>query len=405
VFRIPRYAIFVFVGLSILTAFAIHRSSLNRDVRTPASGAQSKNSIASASSVFSQLFGQSEDCNCRNKVTDSSDLIFESERDCSPQRNYLSGLINAIPAAYREERVRTAAEFPRECVLYVMNASGLGSDQKPSAAFAQCGSNGTLQSPQFKPCVTKNYVSVVYNYMSDFADCFNFSQRSLIPRFFRESGLHTNAQNAQGGIGLAQITETMVIAANHRFSEFQSFVQSSAKESCQRLSPLIQTLKPIKAPGKNSCANFTKLQDPLLNLFYFSMIESQNRDQLLSIINNPNQKYDVFKKLEKMGLANGSYDQERLLEMLQILSYNLGASSTLIHFMNYLEQFPLKTHALTKEDLSIRSKRDILSFPDYLRRFQLSGDSNYLNDIFEKAAELNIQFEEGTCAPEMFLSL
>jgi hypothetical protein len=419
VFRVPKYFIFAigFVGLSILVAFAIYNFQAanhpGRNISSVASDQLANNMrpiLKAAGSTLDvrEIARPRQGCMCLAPTAGNPALMaFDDENSCSRDRMYMQGVVNQKPAIFREMRATSSNDFPIECLSYILR--NMGSETKPSSFFTRCTNSG-LDKENLKPCITKNYVTVIYNYFGDMTDCFGLNQRAWIPKIFRESGFHLSAQSGTGAVGIGQLTDVALVEANKEFGKYQKqLMESTGKASCDRLKSAVKNLNPVQKENlkKNDCVKTKALQDPTLNIFYASIVDMQNRKQIETVTTRTKSRIDIYGKMASMGLDPGMYDKERLVEILLVLGYNAGPVSATILLSNYLDYF--KGHVkrpLKHTDISIQKSKDqVPTFFDYVRNHQATGNPGWMDDVYDKAVELNKQFKEGTCVPESYFSL
>lgn len=422
-FHIPKTFILAFVGLSILAAFGIHRlqtgelamarEPASKDAREQVYDLKSLFTAARSTVGFKQTANSAEgSCQCLSGPERQADVMIEDEAACSKDRLYLKGMVDSLPVLYREGRLRSASEFPKECLIYTMRKFQAETDKNASPVFSRCVKKGekgfAFDESNLKPCVTRSYVNVVYNYFSDMADCLGLQQRSLIPKFYLESGFHLSSQSPTGAVGLGQLTAIAIQHANAKFEEFQNYVKTSGKPSCERLSAGVQKLIPVRNLDRGNCSKLVALQNPLANFFYVGITEMENRLIIRNMISkSKGSRFDIYSKMAKLGLARGSYDPERVEEIIATLAYNAGAGSAVILMSNYLDHFKrVSKRKLKLADLGVQGSPDkVPGFFEYAKNHQRVGNRGYLDNVAMKARELNQQFKEGTCVPESFLSL
>lgn len=173
-------------------------------------------SDSKSTSVFDK---NCEVCAISSAGKGSEDFAFETEKSCQEKsgdkRLYFQKELKKIPENYRSTRdpKNVSAEFPRECVTYIMrHAAGV-----PLAIQGKASPNlkyySKCNTPEGKPthyewplCITEEYVNTVYYSFSDVFSCFGISQKALLPKLFQESGMHINALGSGMDAGLGQLT-------------------------------------------------------------------------------------------------------------------------------------------------------------------------------------------------------
>ncbi|PIS11839.1 MAG: hypothetical protein COT73_01795 [Bdellovibrio sp. CG10_big_fil_rev_8_21_14_0_10_47_8] len=365
--RFPRYFILLFVGLSVVTAFVIHRwdqggsISLSSTATERLSGQIQEILKMPGVNITQELLKigatgavEVNNCQCTLAGIDSTYFQFESSQTCDPSRNYLKKDLQEIPALYREERSASSADFPRACMTYIMRMANADAEVVSSSVYAMCpNKKGKPQRGNFKPCITETYVNSVYNYFADLTDCMDVPQREYLPKLYNESGLHLNLLGRGFDAGIGQLVEPSIEDANDDFENYRAKIARSDKASCQRLAPYIAKLKPVPPKADFRCQLLTAPESPLLNMFYVMIKFHQDHRSIERRLD----EYDILEKMRVLGLTEGSGDRqfqkEQLIQMLLILAYNSGATGAVSKLDDYLDAVKAAQRQLTKEDFDI----------------------------------------------------
>jgi hypothetical protein len=395
VFQFPKYFIFVFVGLSILTAFAIHRFQNEETF--------GKRNFASVSSDPSLS---------ENAGMEQKDLSFEDLASCGSQRSQYEESLKEISPIFRDERAQSSSEFSRMCFIYMMK-SKIISGNKPSRDFARCaGAKGKPVSGAFIPCVTKNYVNSVYNYFGDVTDCLETPQRAQMPEIFNGSGGHLNALGGELEAGLAQMNSVTIAEANKKFDFFKNQIMTSEKESCQRLVPTLKKMTAAGSAESARCGFVSAPENPFVSILYMNIKYLQDR----SLIREKMELENITARMKSLGLSESDYDKENLEQILITLGNNTGASTAVLLLSNYLKRIESLKRKLTVGDFNfggnlaslqqaVTGMKEPLTFPEYIRSNLRKGSPDYVKNVRNHADQLNREFKEGVCAPDSYLAL
>ena len=215
-FHFPKYYIFIFVGLSVLTAYGIHRHQLKQS-----QGLTHGLNTVAGERKFASVPAEERDASAANISLES----FEDMSSCGPERMHLESSLSQISPLFREQRSQSSTEFPRQCLTYMMRQTSETSAQA-GRKWAYCqDSHSDLLNDQVSefgsPCVTKNYVNSIYNFFGDVSDCLETPQRAQLPEIFTLSGGHINALGFNQEAGLAQLGTIPLNNANQEFQKFQ----------------------------------------------------------------------------------------------------------------------------------------------------------------------------------------
>lgn len=396
-FRVPTYFIFVFVGLSALSAYFFSKLPSNSSREKTGMVTRelaSEEQLELPSPVFKNL---------------SPFFKFEDSQSCGDERNYLEKELAKIPSLYRDERARRPAEFPRECMTYILRKFLPGTETKSDSFFTRCDRRDT--SPQrgaVKPCITANYVNAIYNYFGDFTTCFAVPQRDFLPILFNVSGLHLNALGADFAAGPGQLVGPMIERANRRFSEFKAEMLSSSKEACQNLVSSVRNLEPARVDLTQRCQLVLPPENPMLNIFYLVIKYKQDREEIEKSLKDTVLKITL--RLSELGLGEKDYDPEQLIQMMTILAFRMGAQGAVLSLKEYLDLTVSQNRKLTLTDFDFGKENKIedkgnLTFSAFLMSKQKTDSVGFLNSVKRAADELNEVLKGGTCVPDSYLAL
>lgn len=340
-----------------------------------------------------------------------ADFEFEKTEECGAERTYLEAEIEKFPPVFRDVRARAAADFPRACLTYMMKRQSL---TKEGASFARCpASEGAAGGGSPKPCVSENYVNVVYNLFGDVTSCFEIPQKEFLPKLFAESGFHLNAMSAGFDAGIGHLSPVEIQHANASFESFKTRIASSDLDACKRLKPYLSKVQAFPA-GENSCGLMMPPQNPLRNLVYLAI----KYDQHAKAVQKALARYDVVESLRQAGFRG--FEPEQLQQVLITLGFDTGPIAAVLYMKNFAQA---RAHAIQKGEAGPLQDSDFdfndpsagrglaspeagsMTFPQYLAMFQVSGTPHFLTRVKAHAKVLNTTFKEGTCVSDSYLSL
>lgn len=386
-FRIPAYFIFVFVGLSILTAYFVNRWQSEKIPRAGNTHASVVRTLASQIPL---------DISSSGLPALASEIQFEDPESCGESRNFLQSGLAKIPSLYRDPRARRPAEFPRECMTYILRKSLLSQENKTHSFMGQCAGKKKSQLVQVQPCVTANYVNSIYNSFGDLTTCFGIPQRDLLPLLLTEGGFQMN------GMG-----PTVDFAKTH-FADYKNEILLSHDEACQNLTSIFKNLEPVNQRVAQQCQMILPPENPILNIFYLMIKYKQDRKEIEKSLQDPD--LNVVFSLREQGLSEKDYDREQLIQMMTILAVRLGARGAVLSFKGYLELMASMKRKLTLTDFDFASEDPVdlktkLTFQAYLMNYQHDGHAGYFSSIKRAAKELKDALKGGICVPDSYLSL
>lgn len=339
------------------------------------------------------------------------DFEFEKAEECGATRTYLESEIEKFPPVFRDARARAAADFPRACLTYMMKRQRLTGER---AGFAQCPAReGAAQAGAAHPCVSENYVNVVYNFFGDVTSCFEIPQKEFLPKLFAESGFHLNAMSAAFDAGIGQLSPVEIQQANASFESFKARAASSDAEACKRLHPYLSKVQALPA-GENACGLMMPPQNPLRNLVYLAI----KYDQQAKAVQKAMERYKINQLLRQAGMKG--FEPEQLQQFLITLGFDTGPVAAVLYLKAFTEARLQAIQnglagPLQDSDFDLTGGSNgrglasgepgAMSFGSYLAAYQISGSSDFLFRVKAHATVLNTIFKEGTCVSDSYLSL
>lgn len=382
-----------------------------------------------------------DDCTFANETY--SAIPQDTEQTCRPERMYLNHDLQLLKAQDVEHKYFTDrddndlvdAQFPKKCVHFAMKhfvVNIFSADTKPVANFATCSANqGVPQHTHWGPCITEDYVNLIYNSFMDITSCLDLPQRSILPKLMNESGFHINTfaplrvMSAASGIkkeplnypwptlnpgehiiggdaGIGQLTGPALADISENIGEWKDKIFRSDKPACKRITKFIKNnpeLEQVKKDLPNRCSLIHAPENPMVSLIYYGVL-------FKTIERNINYKWksdDVDGLLSKSGLSLTDAETQKVKEMLILLAYNAGASESLTFFENWLEARIDKAEdgeSVTIEDLDFsvdlpKDKIEVLNkdgnveavaLPS-LSKVQVDALVNEYNDLISKESD------------------
>jgi hypothetical protein len=420
-----------------------------------------------------------------------NEIPFETLKQCGEDRSYIFQALKSFKkidpsGSFWKSRKYVAAEntVPPKCILYIMRtalrdfprtaeqkqdeelkqflADGKDTSElkdkiyKPDPQqYAQCkDETGEPIRIGGKPCVTEEYVNLVYNSLSDVSDCLGVPMNFTVPKFANESGFHFNAFGPVNDGGIGQFTESALKDVAQNFEEFQPKITSSPKQSCKRLKSIKGALprssEEILTSDANRCHAIGMPPNPIRSLIYYGIFY---RATLRNSEKAWSKQDETVESVDQVLLETGvkELDLSKIKQMLFTLSYNAGPRPPVIAFKEWLKYRKSKKAAVTKSDLNFdfwpkkgfgtiekeitdsltkraeelgwsseelkqeivkeRYKRKIthlgaekraLTFPEYLYVYR---NNIYISAVKAQANVLTKSFGDGVCSPKNFLAL
>lgn len=319
--------------------------------------------------------------------------IQETEK-CSNDRSYLKHDLEMFQALdknhdYFVNRAESSdsAVADKKCVIFAMNYFAkklMNAVEQESSSFGYCSSDKGFPKHGHKaPCITEDYVNVVYNGFQDMTDCLDIPQKMIIPKILNESGFHINAmaplraldksgkilaaplsfplteeqKNGRiigGDAGIGQITGPALADIQTSIEDWSRMISKSSKVSCERLKNIlghIPTKQEIPAEVDNRCHLVNVPKNPIHSLLLYGVLYKNNRRNVEAAW----ESYHVDELLKQNGFDAKSNQTEKMKDTLLLLSYNAGPKTSVILFKNWLlsRSQDSKPVALNEEDFKI----------------------------------------------------
>ncbi len=335
--------------------------------------------LANAFANITQSENEDLTClDCKLGGTKYSTLFTETSQTCDPSKNYLQKDIDELKKQdsqknYFVSRTTTdlqAAKFPKRCIQYAMSYFSnniLGAAEKPVSNFGYCSNlQGIPTKPNPSPCLTEDYVNLVYNSFIDVSDCMELPQRIILAKLFNESGFHINmfaplrivnsknkiissniniplpnipaTQNIIGGdAGIGQLTGPALEDIKRDITQWKVKIENSNNPSCSRIKEFIRIIpnkEQVKPELENRCSLIHAIENPVQSLIFYGVLYKRIEKSI--------QQTWEFKKISELlstaGLNNLNPNLEtQLKEMLVLLGYNAGAKEAVILFENWIK--------------------------------------------------------------------
>ena len=311
----------------------------------------------------------------------SERISFETCTD--KNKLYLESKLAALPQEYLRVNQDGEAQIPVRCIQLAQ--------QNYVGHYALC--DGEDQMPKvtvIKPCMTENYVTVVYNAYHDVMDCFNIDPRRGFYQIMIESGFHINAINKSGfDSGMAQFTANGIkrVTANNLVERTRRVLLESSRPSCQRISSIVGAFNADAFSVEKRCSMISLPKNPYRSMLFnylHSMLDQLVLDGMIA-------------DLPELG---GAYT-EKIRRQFMFLSYNRGLTGLKRLLAGYVRSRKSFGVTITEDDLDLsqnlsraksilalepekrlqlqRSRVRNLSFAEYAVIFQ----APYLSDMTE----------------------
>lgn len=302
----------------------------------------------------------------------------DTELTCAPERMYLNADLQKLKSqdsarkffVNRETADLSEAQFPKKCMHFAMKhfVENIFSAQKKAVPnFATCDAmDGVPVHGHWGPCMTEDYINVIYNSFMDVTACLGLPQRNILPKLMNESGFHLNTfaplrvlNKSTGKInpdpisypfpqlgpddhviggdsGIGQLTGPALVDIKDNLEEWKSKILNSKKPSCVRA---VQFMKSIPEPDEVQsklpyrCSLIHTPENPMLSLIYYGVLYK-------TIERNLEYRWkslDVDELLEKSGLQVTDEQIQKIKDMLVLLAYNAGANESVGFFENWLK--------------------------------------------------------------------
>ena len=347
----------------------------------------------------------SENCDCDTEQFPPHWFAPEEVNKCSLARRMFQREISRFPNQLRQTREHGVV--PPSCVSFIMHRFGPSS--RRSSLFAHCqNSQSAPVRSAYKPCVSADYVNVTTNILNDLSVCMGVNPKLLLPKLAQESGLHWNAFGASGDAGIGQLTGPAIKEVNRHFSFYKNHVLHSPLASCRNMADLVASFQPQSASLSHRCAFLWPPQNPALNIFYLTIKVQKDLEYLNHMLN----RQRIAQRIQRLSGSQVSWTQ--ITELMTLLAYNAGAGgavSSLQSYLDYREQRQEKMGPpLRLEDFAVgfeqkNAHSQVMSFPEYLKRYQRVGTKGYLSKLRQQADLLDQAFPNHQCTLPHFLRL
>lgn len=254
--RSPGFFIFAFVGLSMALAVAYHRfqqSDLEAKIDGQESFASAPPFSSEARKVMREIASASESVtdefrNCQCVAKGKSSKLFQTteKENCAQNSDFFQNEFEKLPLDFRGRRATSSAEFPRLCVIRILNS-------QTAQLSSQCGKQNRI-------CVTEEYVNVVYNTYADVLSCYNLPQKEVLPWFLVNGGFQLNSPNGISGLNIESAEATELL------DKSKKYLSASDDPNCQKILPLATKLSIPNDP----CYFVNPPQNPLLSFLIFA---------------------------------------------------------------------------------------------------------------------------------------
>lgn len=254
------------------------------------------------------------------------------------EKNYLEKQIQLkVPADYL---VRHDDEWdkkiPLKCIHFAQTHF--------RGSFANCESENEKPKPNaLRPCLTENYLNLVYNAYHDVKNCFNLDPKRSFLQIMIESGFHINAINKTGfDSGISQFTKNGLhrVLDKDLVKKTKDQLLISSNSSCARIVNVFDDLEKDSYKIEKRCSMMSVPQNPYraLVLHYLHTL----RDQIFF-------KNEFLKKRPELR----SLMTQEILEQFVYMAYNRGITGTLRIVDGYLKNRKDVGVDVTSEDLDL----------------------------------------------------
>jgi hypothetical protein len=435
----------------------------------------------------------SSDMSCACSIQGSENQVtFETPNSCGPERNYLQAGLREFAKIDPKGSFLATRPFlpgnnrvPQKCVLYVMRTAfrdvartpeekkaediqkGVMTPEEIAAKnytpdhsqFASCPTaNGEPVRIRQKPCVTEPYFNLIYNSLTDVADCLDLPMNLAVPKFANESGLNVNVLGPVDDGGVGQFTESALKDVAVHYPDFKAQILASKNPACQRLrsipGALVNSAADIRTADNERCHAIAMPPNPVRSMIYYGIFYHAMKQYAANAWSGSDAKNPDDENVDSL-LARASatkLDAEKIKQMLFVMAYNSGARPPVTGFKEWLRYrlslkngkisakdfdfnfWPPKgfsaiqkdaekdvleiatqqgwSEARTRQEVSAeRVKRRIahvgavgrvLTLPEYFYVYQ---NSIYISAVKVQARELDKALGAGTCTQPKFLAL
>lgn len=220
---------------------------------------------------------------------DTFRIQYEDSKDakvCPAGRLYYEKILtNPVNSKILKDLISSATpenpQFPKKCILHVMNRAGLGRSNLGVCSKAV----GAVARGGAKPCVTENLVNATYNAYVDVMDCLNLNPKFLFPKISQESGFLINAFGVGRDGGIGQFTQSAIEETNKVYDDYmkQMEVAANDKASCARIMQYKNLLKKASPSSAQRCSMIGVPENPLRNIVYVGIFNRMQMDRFSGI--------------------------------------------------------------------------------------------------------------------------
>jgi len=271
-------------------------------------------------------------------ASESKNQSYAFEVCYSDKKNYLEKqILQSVPEEYlKPHDADWEKTIPMKCIQFAQkNFQG---------SFAYCESQDDKPNPNAqRPCLSQNYVQLVYNAYHDVKNCFNLDPKRSFLQIMIESGFHINAINRTGfDAGISQFTKNGILRVMDKdiLSKTKNQLLLSSSPSCSRIANVFDDLEKDAFSLQKRCSMMAVPQNPYraLVLHYLHTL----RDQIFF-------KNEFIKSRPEIALL---VDQD-ILEQFVYLAYNRGINGTLKLIDGYVADRKKMNRPIQKADLDL----------------------------------------------------
>ncbi len=312
---------------------------------------------------------------CKFGGTIFSEVPIETSSSCAPERNYLTKQLRALKAQDQQHQYfksRTSAELaeaqlPKKCVAFAMShfvKNIFRGDEKPVPNFARCTKpTGVPVQNNWAPCMTDDYVNVIYHSFVDVAACLDLPQKAIVPKLINESGFHINSfaplklisKNGAstklasypfpdlspgevvvgGDAGIGQLTGPALSEVKRNINIWSNYIQNSSKPSCRRIVNFMKNLptqETVNPDINERCSVIYAPPNPMLSMIYYGVTFKALQNSIQTLW----QKRGAEELLARNELKLSPKQVATMQEILILLGYNAGPRTAYMLFENWL---------------------------------------------------------------------
>ena len=272
------------------------------------------------------------------------------------------------------------------------------------------GDNGCNKGAVFprRPCLSQDYIAMTAKAFHDVAECLDIAPEMAFPIFLHESRFILNIQSHTGALCYGQITSNAVADFNSFLKSHKGYpnydipdlLEKNIEKRCphvwknfKKVSTIVREDKTLIRSDFDQCKINT---NPYTCFFYgFAYLkilhekaqqeitETNNihvavlEDNSLQFLNNPRYSHPSLLITETKKLKLFA-DEQELLNILTVLSYNGGLSIIRIHFNSFMAR--LKTSLIIKTNTELQNA--ILNNGGLTTDFFKTGFMNFLKERY-----------------------